>query len=90
MKIKNNFVMKNVAGSNVVVPTGEAMMDFNGMMTLNETGAFLWDKMQEDVTLEALAEAMCKEYEGITEEEAMADIKEFVATLNEKGVIDNG
>lgn len=45
MKIKEGFILRNVAGSYVVVPIGEATLDFNGMMSLNETGAFLFGKL---------------------------------------------
>ena len=44
MKIKEGFILRNVAGSFVVVPVGDATIDFNGMMNLNETGAFLFEK----------------------------------------------
>ncbi len=90
MKIKNTFVLRTVAGSNVVVPTGADMMDFNGMITLNETGAFLWEKLQNDTSVAELTQAMLAEYRGITAEEAEADIKEFIQTLEKKGIIENG
>ena len=43
MKIKSDFLLKKVADSYVVVPVGKATVSFNGMITLNETGAFLWE-----------------------------------------------
>ena len=42
MQIKPSFAMRKIAGSNIVVPVGAAASDFNGMITLNDTGAFLW------------------------------------------------
>ena len=45
MKIREGFLLRNVAGNNVVVPIGQATLDFNGMMSLNETGAFIFSKM---------------------------------------------
>ena len=50
MKIKEGFILRNVAGSNVVVPVGQATVDFNGMMSLNDTGAFLFDKLTKGIT----------------------------------------
>ena len=90
MKIKDTFVLRSIAGSSIVVPTGAEMMDFNGMITLNETGAFLWEKMQSETDIDSLTEAMLAEYTGISREDAEADIKEFIATLDAKGIIENG
>ena len=90
MKIKDTFVLRSIAGSSIVVPTGAEMMDFNGMITLNETGAFLWEKMQSETDIASLADAMLAEYTGISREDAEADIKEFIATLDAKGIIENG
>lgn len=40
MKIKEGFAKRNIAGSEIVVPVGKKALEFNGMVTLNETGAF--------------------------------------------------
>ena len=47
MKIKNGFILRNVSDAYVVVAVGEAAKDFNGMITLNETGAFLWKTLAD-------------------------------------------
>ena len=41
MKIKDGYMVREVAGSQIVVPVGERTVDFNGIITLNETAAFL-------------------------------------------------
>jgi len=86
MKINPGFVLKDIAGSFVVVPVGDNLVDFSAMITLNETGAFLWKLLDEDISVQELANAMCKEYD-ISEEEALADVKEFTDTLIEKKVL---
>lgn len=88
MKIKNTFVLRNLAGSNVVVPTGGDLVDFNGMISLNETGAFLWECLKEDKTREELIQAMINEYSGVGAEEAGNDIDEFIAVLDKNGIIE--
>ncbi len=90
MKVKNTFVLRNVAGSNVVVPLGADMMNFNGMVTLNETGAFLWEKLKSETSVKELTEELLSEYSGITKEEAEKDVAEFIKTLDSKGIIENG
>ena len=86
MKINPGFVLKDIAGSFVVVPTGDNLVDFSAMITLNETGAFLWDLLSDEISIEELADAMCSEYE-ISKEEAVLDVTEFVETLKNKKVL---
>ena len=86
MKINPGFVLKDIAGTYVVVPVGDNLVDFSAMITLNETGAFLWNLLKEDITLEELADEMCKEYE-VSKEDALADAKTFTETLIDKKVL---
>jgi len=86
MKINPGFALKDIAGSYVVVPVGDNLVDFSAMITLNETGAFLWNLLSDDKSIEELASAICKEYD-VTEEEALLDVKAFTDTLIEKKVL---
>ena len=87
MKIKEGFMRKTVADSFVVVPTGANIVDFSAMITLNETGAFLWEALKNDVTEEDLTSALMSEYE-VDEKTAGEDVAEFVAVLRDKKVIE--
>lgn len=87
MKIQPGFVLKEVADSFVIVPTGSNIVDFSAMITINETGAFLWNCLNEDVTDEELCDKLCAEYD-IDRETALSDIKEFTGTLKSKKVIE--
>lgn len=82
MKIKEGYILKEVAGNFIVVAIGEAALDFNGVITLNETGAFLWDKMSDDITEQSLVDIMMNEYE-IDENTAKADVLVFTQKLKE-------
>lgn len=86
MKIRDGFVLRNVADVTIVVPAGEASLDFNGMVTLNETGAFLWKLLSEERTEDELVEAMLAEYE-VDEPTARAGISKFVARLSKEGLL---
>ncbi len=77
MKIKEGFILRNVAGNNVVVPIGQATLDFNGMMSLNDTGAFIFGKMIEGITREDLITAVMNEY-GIDYQLAATDVDNFI------------
>ncbi len=87
MKIKSGYIMREVSDNYVVVPTGQATVDFNGMITLNETGAFLWEQLAEEKNLEELVENFIKEYD-VDEATAKKDIMEFVEKLKDADLID--
>lgn len=86
MKIKNDLVVRQVAGTWVVLPTNSKVLDFDGMLTLNETGLMLWKLLENESSLEDLASALVQEYE-VDREQALADVGEFVETLKKAGCI---
>lgn len=86
MKVKSEFVLRSVAGSNIVVPTGSACVDFNGMITLNDTGAFIWRCMEEDTTVEKIVAEIRKEYD-ISAEDAEKAVNVYVEQLKEAGCL---
>lgn len=88
MKIVDGFILKNIADTFVVVPLGTNTVSFRSIISLNETGAFLWSKLESETTKEQLTEAMLKEYD-IDEATAKADIEAFVAKLTEAGLLAN-
>lgn len=87
MKIKEGFILRNVAGSFVVVPIGEATLDFNGMMNLNETGAFLFEKMIEGISREDLIKALTDEYD-VDEETAAHDVDAFIEKVEKEDLFE--
>ena len=86
MMINDGYILRNIAGVHVVVPVGERVIDFNGMITLNDTGAFLWKAIDMDVSIEDLPELLTKEYE-VSIEDAKKDVFEFVDILKENNII---
>lgn len=86
MKIKENYMLRKVADCYVVVPIGAAVAEFNGMINLNEVGAFLWRQLESDTTVEAVLAAMLEEYE-VDEAVAKADLEKFIKELEEANLI---
>ena len=86
MKIKENLVIRQVAGTWAVLPIASKVLDFDGMLTLNETGVMLWRLLENESSLDDLASALMKEYE-VDREQALADVGEFVETLKKAGCI---
>ena len=87
MKIREGFLLRNVAGNNVVVPIGQATLDFNGMMSLNETGAFIFSKMLDGTTKEQLIEDLISEYE-VEREIAQKDVDDFIKKVEGGGLLE--
>lgn len=87
MKIKPGYIIREVAGYSVVVPVGDAAIDFNGMINLNETGAVLWRALSEGADEEKLVRALLADYD-ITEDVAKNDVSEFIKKMREANLID--
>lgn len=86
MKIKENYMLRKVADCYVVVPIGAAVAEFNGMINLNEVGAFLWRQLETETTPDKVLAAMLEEYE-VDEELAKADLDRFIKELEEAELI---
>lgn len=87
MKIKRGFTVRNIAGSNIVVPVGNAGKIFNGMITLNESGTFFWNIFLKDTTVDEAVEKITAEYD-VSKKKAKADVEKFIALLDENNLIE--
>ncbi|MBE6958443.1 MAG: PqqD family protein [Ruminococcaceae bacterium] len=81
MKLKEGFILRTVAGETVVLPSGN-VTNFDMMITLNDTGRFLWEKLESETDEAALVKALLAEYD-VSEERAAASVQAFVARLKE-------
>ena len=86
MKRNPEFLLRDVAGTLVVVPVGSAVREFSGMMMLNATGAYLWELLENEQTIESLTAALVERYE-IGAEEAQADVSAFLEKLKPTGAV---
>lgn len=87
MKIKEGFLLKEVAGNNIIVPIGDNLVDFSAMITVNETGAFLWKMLEKGAELDELVTALTGEFD-VGEEIAKGDITDFINVLKDKGILE--
>ena len=85
MRIKGNFVLRQVAKTWVVMPLGQSTLDLNGMLTLNETGALLWKTLEQKGDRDAMVQALTGEYD-VSAERAAADVERFLNKLAAAGV----
>ena len=87
MKIKKGFLLREVDGTAIVVAVGAAAREFNGMITLNSVGAFLWREIDKGATESDLVAALLNEYE-VEEAVAAKDVSAFVYKMREAGILD--
>ena len=87
MKIKDGFILREVLGKTVVVAVGKRVKEFNGIINLNSSSAFLWRALSEDLTEEELVEKLLSEYQ-VEEEVAKRDVAKFVEKLKEAKLIE--
>lgn len=86
MKLKEGFVIREIAGQTVAVPTmGD--LDLDMMITLNGTGAFLWQQLQKETSEEQLVAALLAEY-NVDEATARKSVAVFVEKLKGNGFIE--
>ena len=86
MKIKEGFILREIAGSFIVVAVGDAVKNFNGVINLNPTGAFLWKKLSEGGDEQTLLKALLDEYE-VDEQLAKRDIAMFIDKLKNTNLL---
>jgi sensor domain CHASE-containing protein len=86
MKIKPGYVLRNVAGENIVVPIGGEAVNFNGVLTLNKSGKMLWESLSKGATLEELIAKIVSVYE-VDEKTAKADVLAFLKKLQTKDIV---
>ena len=87
MKIRDGYLLRTVAGKNIVVSVG-ADVEFSGMLTLNDTGVFLWNLLQSETTKEKMLEEILKEYD-VPKDQASFDIDAFVKKLSDNKILED-
>lgn len=86
MRTKKGFVLHNVCGENVVIAEGKENIDFNNIISMNETAAYIWENLTgKDFTEEDMAEVLLKEYD-VDKATALADCKSLAERWIEAGI----
>lgn len=86
MKRIKEYIKRNIAGEIVLVPAGQTAEDFNGMITLTESGDFIWEHLEEARDFNHLVELILEEYD-IDKETAAQDTSAFLMQLLQAGMI---
>lgn len=88
MRVKKGFILRDVAGEKVIVPTGALAKDHPNLIVLTESAALLWEILQEEFTQEQLKEETLKNYKHADPEEVDNDICEFIEFLRRSDILE--
>lgn len=87
MRIKEGFVLRTISKDHVVVGEGIEQVNFDKLLTLNSTAAFLWEKaVGRDFTVRDLADSLLEQYD-VSEEQALEDVATWAETLKGQGIV---
>ena len=86
MTIKKQLVKRNIAGDVILVPVGDSSLTLKGLIKLNETAEFIWDRLADTADAAELAAAMCEEYD-FDAATAKNDVVEILAQFRELEII---
>lgn len=86
MKIRNDLVLRKVGDTWAVFPVGDALNYYGNIMKLNETGVFLWRKLEQGCSAEQLTVEVVREYH-LGSEQASQTVMQFLTSLNKEGIL---
>ena len=87
MKLNKEYVLRQIVGMWVLIPLGKTGKDFRGLIKLNDTGAAIWQGLEQGKTPAELADQLAAEYE-ITREQAAQDISAYLDKLADAGCLE--
>ena len=86
MELKKKFVLRNIVGEIILVPIGQNNEAFNGLITVNELGKFIWENIESAKDEDELLQKILDEYE-VDKDVAKADLDEFLGKLKAVDII---
>ena len=89
MKTKKGFRLRNICGENVIVAEGIENIDFSRIISMNESAAYLWNKVQSiDYTANTLIDLLLEEYE-VSREDAAQDVNQLIEQWQKAGIVED-
>lgn len=82
MKASDQFILRTIAGENLLIPTGEAAIQVKGLISLSESAALLYHRLRAGCTKAELVAALTEEYE-VSAEDAARDAEDFLSQMRQ-------
>lgn len=88
MKIKEGFTLRTICGEHIVIGEGLAQVNFNKMLSLNGSAAYLWEQLKgKEFTEEDAAKLLTDKYD-VTHERALEDVKKLLEEWKKQDVVE--
>jgi hypothetical protein len=88
MKIKEGFTLRTICGEHIVIGEGLAQVNFNKMLSLNGSAAYLWEQLKgKEFTEEDAAKLLTDKYD-VTPERALEDVKKLLEEWKKQDVVE--
>ncbi len=84
--VNSDFIFREIAGENILVPTGKAAEELYGIVSINNTGKFLLDALKEERTLEELKDLLKNEYQ-LEDQQSLQDVKDFLEVALSRHIV---
>ena len=88
MKLRGEFVIRQVIDEVLAIPVGDMALEFNGMIMLNDVSRVIFECLSKDTSAEEILSAVTEKFE-VTADQAGADITEFIDKLREINIIED-
>ncbi|MDE7095539.1 MAG: PqqD family protein [Anaeroplasmataceae bacterium] len=85
MPINQNYILKHVGKEYMIIPLSDGGVDFSKVYNVSSTGAFIYEQLKENKTVDQIAAKMMEEYE-VSYEVVHPDILEFIDELKKRGI----
>ena len=87
MKLRGEFVVRQIMDNTVAIPVGQAALQLNGMILLNDVSRVIWECLAGECSLPDIVTAVTDAFE-VSAREAEADILEYLSKLRENGLLE--
>lgn len=87
MRLKGEFVIRQIIDDIIAVPIGPTALKFNGMIMLNQVSKLIWNYLEQETDLDSLTAAVTEHFD-VSEETARADIQRFLQQLRQADLLD--
>lgn len=86
MKIKKEFMLRNICGEEALVPVGETAKSFKGIIKVNDIGSFIWNNLANSKNEHEIVSEVVENY-GLDAIEAKKDVRDFIEYLKNVDII---
>lgn len=87
MKLRGEFVVRQIMDNTVAIPVGQAALQLNGMILLNDVSKIIWEALEQDADLETIVTAVTDVFD-VSAAEARTDILDFLEKLRKMQLLD--